>query len=238
MGLIVLEEKPCRLDHFDLFLLKENLRWSIERPTAAIQLPAFNQLKQPKPAGQPLKSFRCAGPSTCQDPTLFSVSTRSLFYCHIPTAPHKNPAFCGQSRNRKKKKKPCRLHMRTLRDPHVILMKGSAQTAYRFSQPPLKSTRISCFGSEIHQEPRWKPALRGLLSRSEVRELFPRKQGCTHVAGMCRSLFQGTQKTLWEDQTQLHARLQCAGQLSKLYSLNEGKEYKAFLRSHLWDERQ
>lgn len=136
---------PGGVKNFDLILCSEG--WSSKRPPAAVQL-------QPVTAtateSKPLQSHRCAGPSTCQDLLCFHCP-HYVFYCHIPTAPHKIPAFCGQSCSRKTRS-PCQLHMRTLWEPHVILMKGSAQTGYRFSQPPLKNIRISCFCSEICQE--------------------------------------------------------------------------------------
>lgn len=61
---------------------------------------------------------------------VFSVHTMSSA-ATFPQRHTKKPACCGQSCSRKTK--PHRqLHMRGLWDPHVILMKGSAQTGYRF----------------------------------------------------------------------------------------------------------
>lgn len=58
---------------------------------------------------------------------VFSVHTTSMSL----SAWHKTPAFCGQCCSRKTKPH-CQLHMRTLWDPHVILMKGSTQMGYGF----------------------------------------------------------------------------------------------------------
>lgn len=98
---------------------KEEVYWY----TAAIQLRA---IKTSVTLGK--QSLHCAELPTCQDLLCFQCP----HYVYVTmSARHKNPAFCGQSCSRKTKPH-CQLHMRTLWDPHVILMKGSAQMGYRF----------------------------------------------------------------------------------------------------------
>lgn len=142
------ESGPDRSEGDSLFwsihpscFFKEEVYWY----TAAIQLRA---IKTSVTLGK--QSLHCAELPTCQDLLCFQCP----HYVYVTmSARHKNPAFCGQSCSRKTKPH-CQLHMRTLWDPHVILMKGSAQMGYRFffSQPPLKNIRISCFCSEVYQE--------------------------------------------------------------------------------------
>lgn len=163
--------------------------------TAAVQL---QPIKTTATVGKPLQSFHCAGPSTCQDLLCFQCP-HHVFYCHIPTAPHKNPAFCGQGCSRKTKP-CCQPHMRTLWDPHVILMKGSAQTGYRFFSASFDEYQNLLFLFRDLSGIEMKTCSLGIaVEIRDVCALFSQTQMYPHGLWV----FPGLAKTPWNDQTEL-----------------------------------
>lgn len=147
----------------------------------------------------------------------------------FPQRRTKKPAFCGQSCSRKTK--PHRqLHTRRLWDPHVILMKGSAQTGYRFLSASFEEYQNLLFLLRDLSGIEMKTCSLGIAVEIRgMRALFSRTRMHPRGEDVSES-FQGLQKNemikrsrkLW---------LESAVQLSKLWSLNERKEPQLFMLS-------
>lgn len=133
---------------------------------------------------------------------VFSVHTMSSA-ATFPQRRTKKPACCGQSCSRKTK--PHRqLHMRGLWDPHVILMKGSAQTGYRFLSASFEEYQNLLFLLRDLSGTEMKTCSLGIAV--EIRgmcALFSRTTDAPTWWG-CLWVFPGfaKKKTAWNDQTE------------------------------------
>lgn len=199
----------------------------VARSTTAVQL---WPIKTTATVGKPLQSLHCAGPSTCQDLLCFQCP-HYVFHCHIPTAPHKNSAYCGQSCSRKTKSH-CQLHMRTLWDPHVILMKGSAQTCYRFFSACFEEYQNLLFLFRDLSGIEMKTCPHGIAVKiRDMCTLF--SETWMHPCGEDVSQsFQGLRKLQEMIKQFCKLRLKTAVQLSKLWRLNKRKEPQFFFYAH------
>lgn len=163
---------------------------------------------------------------------VFSVHTMSSA-ATFPQRRTKKPACCGQSCSRKTK--PHRqLHMRGLWDPHVILMKGSAQTGYRFLSASFEEYQNLLFLLRDLSGTEMKTCSLGIAV--EIRgmcALFSRTTDAPTWWG-CLWVFPGFAKKKKLHEMIKRSRkfwLESAVQLSKLWSLNERKEPQLFMLS-------